>query len=116
MKNAKYYVCPICHNIVVATGQASINCCGSELTALEPQKASGEHTLNVENIENEWYITSKHPMEKEHYISFVAMATGERINIVKQYPQWDLQTRIFNRGRATLLFYCSEHGLFYQNI
>ena len=34
----------------------------------------------------------------------------------KQYPEWNLQTRlpVFAHGR--LLWYCTRHGLFYQNV
>jgi len=28
MKNSKYYVCPVCGNILVCTGNAEIRCCG----------------------------------------------------------------------------------------
>ena len=48
----------------------------------------------MEGVENDWYVTGDHPMRKEDYVSFVAFATGDRLQVVKQYPEWDLQTRI----------------------
>ena len=116
MKNAKYYVCPECRNLVFATGDAEISCCGRKLTALEMKKAEPDEKLSVENIENDWYITTSHPMTKEHYISFVAFATGEKIEMIKTYPEWDMNVRIQKRGHGKLVWYCTNHGLFYQLI
>ena len=79
MKKTQFYVCPECGNIVTSQGQMELTCCGHQLKALEKHKADKEHELKVETIEGEWYVTTEHPMEKEHYISFVAFVTGERV-------------------------------------
>ncbi len=113
MKKAKYYVCPQCGGITMTTGEGSLSCCGRTLAALTPRKAAGEK-LAVEKVEDEWFITSDHPMTKDHHISFVALATGDRVQLIRQYPEWDLQVRIPACGHGTLLWYCTEHGLFYQ--
>ena len=81
-----------------------------------PTKATDEEKLDVSLVEDEWFITSDHPMTKEHYISFIAFATGEQVQIIKQYPEWALQTRIPKRRHGMLLWYCTKHGLFYQLI
>ena len=115
-KKSTYFVCPSCNNIVLSTGNASISCCGRKLEPLVPKKAADEEKLDVSQIENEWFITSDHPMTKEHYISFIAFATGEQVQVIKQYPEWALQTRIPKRKHGMLLWYCTKHGLFYQLI
>ncbi|MDR3492466.1 MAG: XRE family transcriptional regulator, partial [Gammaproteobacteria bacterium] len=61
-------------------------------------------------------ITAAHPMNKEHYISFVAFATGDRVQLIKQYPEWDMQLRIPKRGHGMLIWYCTRHRLYYQII
>lgn len=114
MKNTKYYVCPTCHNISLCTGEAEVSCCGKKLTVQQMKKAGDTEKLSVEVLEDEWFITSEHPMTKEHYISFVAFASGESIQIIKQYPEWSLELRIPKRGYGMLIWYCIEHGLFYQ--
>ncbi len=114
MKNSKYYVCPNCQSITVCTGGAKVSCCGKILTAQTPVKATDEQRLEIENTEDDWYITSRHPMTKAHYISFVAFATGDRVEIIKQYPEWNLELRIQKRGHGILIWYCVEHGLLYQ--
>lgn len=53
-------------------------------------------------------------MAKDHYITFVALLTGDRLILCKQYPEWGLQARIPASGHGRLLWHCSRHGLFYQ--
>ena len=67
MKNSKYYVCPNCGSITLSTGNASVSCCGRKLSLLNAKKAEKEEQLNVEIIEDDWYISASHPMTKEHY-------------------------------------------------
>lgn len=114
MKQATYCVCPTCGSVSVCTGAAQVSCCGRKLPALTPQKSEDAQKLTVETVENEWYVTSTHAMRKDNYISFVALVTGERLQLVKQYPEWDLQVRFPRRGHAMLLWYSTEAGLLYQ--
>lgn len=115
MKKAKYFVCPSCGALNVVTGGAELSCCGKRLEALVPQKAADDERLCVEQVEDDWFVSAEHPMTKEHYISFVALATGQKITLLKQYPEWDLQVRL-RREHGLLLWYCTQHGLFYQYI
>ena len=114
MNKLNFYVCPECGNVITAMTEAGISCCGKKLQPLEAVKAPDEERLLVENIENDYYISSDHPMLKEHYISFVALLTGDTLTLKKQYPEWDLQVRIPGRTHGKLIWYCTEHGLFYQ--
>lgn len=114
MKNTKFFVCPVCGSVSMTTGGGEMSCCGRKLTALEAQKAAQEDKLTTERVEDEWFITASHPMTKAHHIAFVAFLSGERVQLVRTYPEWDLQVRFPARGRGTLLWYCTEHGLFYQ--
>ncbi len=114
MKNTKYYVCSICNNISLCSGEAEVSCCGKKLTAQTLKKAGASEKLSIEVIEDDWYITSAHPMTKEHYISFLVFATGDCIQLIKQYPEWNLGARIPKRGHGMLIWYCTEHGLYYQ--
>lgn len=116
MKKLKFYVCPQCANLMTATGDATISCCGKRLEALVAAKATENHLLNIEPVEDELYVSSSHEMKKEHYLSFVAYVTGDRASIVKQYPEWNMQFRFHKLGHGKLYFHCSNHGLFYQLI
>ena len=116
MKNSKYYICPTCGNISLCTGNAQVSCCGRVLKEQELKKAKDEEKLSVELIENEWFVSSTHPMTKDNYISFIAFATGDKVQIVKQYPEWNLQVRIPKKGRGLLIWYSTNEGLLYQLI
>ncbi|MDO4154927.1 MAG: helix-turn-helix domain-containing protein [Clostridia bacterium] len=116
MRTLRFYVCPICGNLLFSVGEAAVSCCGKKLNAVKPQKAEESEKLTVEIIENEYCISSAHEMQKSHYISFVAFLNGDTVVIRKQYPEWDLQTRLPFFAHGTLLWYCTRHGLFYQTI
>ena len=116
MKKTKFYVCPDCGNIITAASEAGMSCCGRTLLPLEPQKVEGEDSLSVEKIDDIWFVSSPHPMTKEHYVSFVALLTGDTLFLRRLYPEWDLQTRIPTFGHGILLWYCTRHGLFQQII
>ncbi|MDO6654486.1 helix-turn-helix domain-containing protein [Anaerobacillus sp. 1_MG-2023] len=116
MKKSNYFVCELCQNIALATGDISISCCGRKLDRLEAKKATTENQLTIMDIDNEWYISSEHPMSKDHYISFIAFATGDQVRIMKQYPEWNLQARLPKSKHGKLLWYDTKFGLYYQLI
>ena len=111
MLRTKLYVCPICGNILSAAGSALISCCGVTLPALEAEEADEAHCPRIEAVEDERFITLDHPMDKSHYISFLAFATADRFQLVKLYPEGSAEARMPLRGRGTLYFYCNRHGL-----
>ena len=112
MKKLNFYVCPDCGNLITAATEAGVSCCGRTLLPLEPQKP--EEPLSVEKIDDSWFISSPHPMTKDHYVSFAALLTGDTLFLRRLYPEWDLQTRIPAFGHGILLWYCTKHGLFRQ--
>lgn len=112
MLRCKFYVCPICGNIIHSTGNTLVSCCGITLPALEAEEADDCHSITLENVEDEHFITVRHPMTKEHFISFVAFVTSDRLQIVKLYPEGNAETRLQLRGRGYLYYYCNRHGLF----
>lgn len=116
MKKLNFYVCPSCGNIITSAAEAGISCCGKKLKALSSQKASDSERLSAEVIENDYFITSKHPMLREHYISFTALLTADTIILRRQYPEWDMQMRLPFIAHGRLFWYCTNHGLFYQDI
>ena len=111
---SRFYVCPVCGNVLYGFGDALVSCCGVTLPALEPEEPDEEHRLTIKQVENEQYLTIDHPMTKEHYISFAAFVTTDRIQLVKFYPEGNAQTRMQLRGRGMVYFYCNRHGLFCQ--
>ena len=110
------YVCPVCGNIFHSTGSAMISCCGVTLPPLEAEQADAAHQIQCEKIEDEIFVSARHPMTKGHYLSFVAYCTGERFEIVKLYPESSVAVRFFSRGHGMLYWYCNHHGLFQKRI
>ena len=116
MLRTKFYVCPVCGNVIHSTGETVACCCGITLPALEAEEADEEHALTVENVEDEYFVSVRHEMTKEHYISFIAWVTGDRLQLVRLYPEGNAEARLQRRGRGELYFYCNRHGLFKQKI
>lgn len=112
MLKSKIYVCPVCGNVIIGTGEAVISCCGISLPSLETEETDGQHSIRMEKVEDEYYVTVDHEMTKEHYISFIAAVSDNGFNIVKMYPEGKADARFkINRVKA-LYCYCNKHGLF----
>ena len=115
MLRCKFHVCPVCGNIIQSTGNSVISCCGITLPPLEAEEADLDHAVHIQQVEDEHFITIEHPMTKEHYISFVAFVTSDRVQFVKLYPEGNAETRLQLRGFGMLYWYCNHHGLFKMN-
>ena len=116
VKRTKFYVCEKCGNILTSMGNSEINCCGRTLSPLKAKEADEAHKLNVEKIEDEYYITFPHPMTKEHYISFVSYVRFDRVLTVKLYPEQDGELRFPQMRGGKMYYYCNNHGFFEVNI
>ena len=114
MKKLIFYVCEACGNIVTSTSEATVTCCGSRLTARKPRRAEEREKLKIEDLGGEWYITSDHPMTKEHYITFVAHVNDSAVVLCKQYPEWNLQATLPRYRAGKLVWYCTKCGLLWQ--
>lgn len=112
MAKAKFYVCPVCGNIIQTSGEAIISCCGITLPVLEAEPADEEHNIKIETVEDEYYVTINHPMTKEHYISFIAVVSDMGVQLVKLYPEENAQARFKIGGVKKIYAYCNRHGLF----
>ena len=113
---SKFYVCPLCGNILHATGSAVVSCCGIPLPPLEAEDTDDDHHITIERVEDEYFVTVHHEMTKEHYISFVAHLTMDRLQLVKFYPESNAETRFSLRGGGYLYLYCNKHGLMKHRI
>ena len=112
MLKAQFYVCPVCGNVIQAAGEAVISCCGITLPALEAEPVDPDHMIRVEIIEDEYYVTIGHPMEKNHFISFLAAVSDQEIQFIKLYPEGNAEAR-FRMNRVKYFYaYCNRHGLF----
>lgn len=112
MARGQFYVCPVCGNVIRTTGEALISCCGITLPPLEAEEPDPDHEIRFEIVEDEYYVTVRHPMEKAHYLSFLAAVADDRVQLVKLYPEGNAEAR-FRIDRVKKLYaYCNRHGLF----
>lgn len=116
MLRTKFYVCPICGNIIQATGEAVINCHGIRLFPLMAEEPDERHKISIERIEDEYYVTIDHEMTKSHYISFVAAVSPDDVQLKKLYPEGNAEARLRIRGVRGIYFFCNRDGLYYAKI
>lgn len=116
MKKSRLYVCPVCGNVLCATGEAVISCCGVTLPPLESEQPDEAHALQVERAEDEYYVSLSHEMSKTHHISFIAAVQDNGLELVKLYPEGSAEARFKIARTRKLLCYCNHHGLFEQKV
>ncbi len=112
MLRSKFYVCPVCGNVIHSMGEAAINCHGILLCPAETGEMDDAHGISIERVEDEYFVQIEHEMTKQHYISFVAAVSSDRVQIVKLYPEGNAQARFKINGVRKLYFYCNRDGLF----
>ena len=115
MLRSRFYVCPVCGNAIHSMGEAAIHCHGILLTPLEAEPADERHRLFIERVEDEYYVRIDHSMTKDHYISFVAAASSDEMQMVKLYPEGNAEARFKIRGVRRIFYYCNRDGLFSIN-
>ena len=112
MLRSRFYVCPVCGNVVHAMGEAVIHCHGVQLTPAIPEETDERHMLFIESVEDEYFVRIGHDMTKQHYISFIAALSMDRIQMVRLYPEGNPEARFKMNGVTRIVFYCNRDGLF----
>ena len=94
-----------------------ITCCGKPMEQMEANvvdAAVEKHVPVYEKVEDELVVKVgeiEHPMEKEHYIMWIAQVTDNRTIRVRLYPEQSTETRFPYISGSTLYAYCNKHGL-----
>lgn len=112
MLRTKFYVCPVCGNVIHSVGEAVIHCHGILLTPCQGEETNEQHMVFIERVEDEYYVRIEHDMSKQHYISFIAALSSDKIQLVKLYPEGNAEARVKINGVKRILFYCNRDGLF----
>ena len=112
MQRSKFYVCPVCGNVIHSMGEAVINCHGIQLEPAEAEETDEKHQVKIDIVEDEYYVQVEHDMTKDHYISFIAAVSPDSIQMTKLYPEGPAEARFKIRGVRNLYFYCNRDGLF----
>lgn len=118
-ENVNFYRCPICGNVIELI-EGDINhmmCCGQkmELMVANTQDAAVEkHVPVYEKVEDEIVVKVgevDHPMEKDHYIMWVAQVNDNQVSRVTLYPEQGISVRFKYIPNSTIYAYCNKHGL-----
>ena len=116
MLKTALYVCPICGNVIQSTGPTVVSCCGLALPPLEAEPEDDAHRLQIELVEDAFYVTISHDMSKTHHISFIAAVRDDGIELKKLYPEGGAEARFGISGTRFFLYSCNRHGLFKTTI
>lgn len=116
MMRSKFYICPVCGNVLHAVGEAVIHCHGVLLQPAQADETDEEHMIFIEKVEDEYYVRIDHEMTKKHYISFIAAISSDRVQLVKLYPEGNAEARFKMNGVKKLYFYCNKDGLFFMHV
>ena len=116
MLRSKFCICPVCGNVIHTMGEAVVQCHGVRLLPAEPEQGDEKHMALIERVEDEYYVRVDHEMTKQHYISFIAALSPDRIQLVKLYPEGNAEARFRMDGVKRVCFYCNRDGLFSADV
>ena len=108
----RFYVCPSCGNIITSTTKGEFFCCGRRLEPLTAVMVEEADKPTIEDFDNDYYVSFAHPMQKDHYLQFVAYVADDRSMTVRLYPEQEAAIHLpVMHGRGWLYYYCTQHGL-----
>jgi len=116
MMRSRFFICPICGNIIHSMGELSLSCHGITLYPQTAELFDEKHSISLEIIEDEYFVQINHEMSKSHYISFIAAVSFDNIKLIKLYPESNPECRLPIRGVQRIVFYCNQDGLFYMDV
>ncbi len=123
-EDVKFLQCKKCGSVIELIGEniPDITCCGQKMTKLvanTTDAAVEKHVPIYEKVEDEIVVKvgeKEHPMEKDHYIMWIAQVIENKMLRVNLYPEQSTQTRFPYIKGATLYAYCNKHGLWKTEI
>ena len=126
MRNAKFYICPHCGNIVEMVHYAGVkpHCCGQKMDELIPNsvEASGEkHVPAVKLLESKVEVnvgSVNHPMEEVHWIEWVQLVTdhGSYRKWLKPGEAPHVEFLLGDEKPLAVYAYCNLHGLWKNDL
>ena len=126
MKNAKFYICAHCGNIVEMVRDAWMkpHCCGREMEELIPGSVDASAEKHVpavrvsENLVEVNVGAVNHPMEEVHWIEWVQLVSDKG-----SYRKWlkpgevpNVQFPLLGEKPLVVYAYCNLHGLWKKEL
>ncbi len=118
-ENVRFYKCPICGNVIgLINGDSKhITCCGKEMIAMTGNECDGateKHVPVCEKVGDEIVVKVgevEHPMEEDHYITWIAQVTDKQTTRVRLNPGQSTETKFKYIPNSIIYAYCNKHGL-----
>ena len=121
MKNAKFYICPHCGNIVEMVHDAGVKpfCCGQQMDRLVPNtvEASGEKHIPAVTLRDNLVEVNvgsvDHPMVDVHWIEWVQLVTdkGSHRKWLNPGEAPHVKFLLEDEKPLAVYAYCNLHGL-----
>ena len=121
MKEAKFYVCETCGNLVGMIKESGVTlvCCGKKMTEIVPGtvEASKEKHIPVATVEGNTVKVNvgsvDHPMTEEHLIEWVYLQTcrGGQRKCLKAGDAPTVTFALCDEKTVAVYAYCNLHGL-----
>ncbi|MBO4815914.1 MAG: desulfoferrodoxin [Clostridia bacterium] len=123
-KNTVFYKCVICGNVIgLIDGDINhMTCCGKKMGRLDANSvdaAQEKHVPVYEKAEDEIVVKVgeiEHPMEKDHYIMWIAQVSDNQTTRIRLYPEQATTVRFKYIPGSTLYAYCNKHGLWKADV
>ncbi|MGE4485855.1 MAG: desulfoferrodoxin [Oscillospiraceae bacterium] len=119
MSAVEFYRCEICGNIValIVKGGGTLVCCGQTMTKLEANTTDAALEKHVPVVAKEGgkikvsVGSTLHPMLPEHYIQWIALVSGEKVEFRFLKPGEEPKAEFDAVESGTVYEYCNLHGL-----
>ncbi|WMJ90080.1 desulfoferrodoxin family protein [Anaerocolumna sp. MB42-C2] len=119
MADVNFFRCKHCGNMValIKNGGGTLSCCGDEMTKLEANTSDGaqeKHVPVVIKEDGKIKVTVGsvlHPSLPEHYIEWIALATGDSVQLKYLEPGMEPKAEFDEVESGTVYEYCNLHGL-----
>ncbi len=119
MKEMKFYRCEECGNIValINNGGGTLVCCGQDMTELKANTTDAALEKHVPVVTKEGgkvkaqVGSTLHPMLPEHYIQWIALVSGDRVDFKFLEPGGQPIAEFADAASGTVYEYCNVHGL-----
>lgn len=123
-ENVRFYLCSICGNIIglIDGDIEKVTCCSRKMELMQANTVDASQEKHVpvyEKVEDEIVVKVgevEHPMEKDHYIMWIAQVSDNITTRIRLYPEQATEVRFKYIPKSTVYAYCNKHGLWKTNI
>lgn len=123
-ENVRFYLCPICGNAIglIDGNMDHVTCCGRKMELMKANSTDASQEKHVpvyETVEDEIVVKvgeNEHPMDKDHYIMWIAQVSDNQTTRIRLFPEQGTEVRFKYIPKSTVYAYCNKHGLWKTEI